>query len=372
MRTSQRFSFLAVALLVPCLAAYAKRGDVKNTSRPISGVTSNFQLLNAVIRSGEPIKIRVTLHNESASPVEFRYVTGSFIEHIRIYDARHRQVPARLNAPFLESGADKVNLQPGEQLVNVVTADLWQMYDLEPGTYQLRFCYDLRLIADETLAAKSMKRYHSRDWILWDRKRYPLTVVDQEISDATRNSLEQGAKASQSDSVRVSSSDPNSRNPENQTVALLTSVTEPHLGSSLDDFRSAWGPPIREETLVRTARLAWRWSGETNQLLSTGIFEAEVSFLDGIACEIVLRSEQQITSLKLAKLAKRVLPTFRSEDFAKPMNHFGTYRLSDGTFVWANKHEKHTVIVIKGPGYTRNEDLFDREAAKVRPPTSNH
>lgn len=372
MRTSQGFSFLALALLVSCSAAYAKQGDTRKSSRPICGVTSNFQLLNAVIRSGEPIKIRVTLHNESASPKEFRYVTGSFIEHVRVYDARHRQVPVRLNAPFLESGAAKVNLQPGEEFANVVTADIWQMYDLEPGTYELRFYYDLRLIADETLAAKSMKRYHSSDWILWDMKTYPLTVVEQEFSDATRNSLEQGAKASQIDSVRVYSSDSNSRNPESQTVALFTSVTELHLGSSIDDFRSSWGPPFREETLVRTARLVWRWSDETNQMVSTGVFEAEVSFLDGIACEIVLRSKQQITSLKLAKLAKQFLPTFRSGDFTKPMNGFGTYRVSDGTLVWANKYKGHTVIVIKGPDYTRNEDVFDREAATVRPPTSNH
>src|SRR5205085_3277060 len=196
MRTSRGFSFLAVAILAFCPAAYAKHDDAKNTSRAISGVTSQFELLNTVIRSGEPIKIRVTLHNESTSPVEFRYVTGSFIEHVRIYDARDRQVPVRLNAPFLESGADKVNLRPGEQFVNVVTADLWQIYNLEPGTYELRFYYDLRLIADETLAAKSMKRYHSKDWILWDMKTYPLTVVDQEATDSARGiNLEPNAKA---------------------------------------------------------------------------------------------------------------------------------------------------------------------------------
>lgn len=196
MRTSQGFRFLAVALLASCPAAYAKHGAAKNTSRAISGVASQFELLNTVIRSGEPIRVRVTLHNESTSPVEFRYVTDSFIEHVRIYDARHRQVPVRLNAPFLEPGADKVNLRPGEQFVNVVTADLWQTYDLEPGTYELRFYYDLRLIADETLAAKSMKRYHSKDWILWNVKTYPLTVVEQKVTDSARRiDLEPNAKA---------------------------------------------------------------------------------------------------------------------------------------------------------------------------------
>jgi hypothetical protein len=373
MHTSRGFSFLAVAILASSPAAYARHGDAKNTSRAISGVTSQFALLNTVIRSGEPIKIRVTLHNESTSPVEFRYVIGSFIEHVRIYDSRDRQVPVRLNAPFLESGADKVNLRPGEQFVSVVTADLWQIYDLEPGTYELRFYYDLRLIADETLAAKSMKRYHSKDWVLWDTKKYPLTVVDQEISGAIRNSPD-GAIASQRDSIGVLSRESDSRNPDSQTVALVTSVTEPQLGSSIDDFRSAWGLPSAEENLSRTANLKWNRTLTKGEPIVPGVFAVEVAFLDGIACEIALRSRQRITPNKLRQLTKPFLTAFRYADFAKPksdFNGFLVYELSDGSFVSVNKHEKHRVIVITGPSYIRNESVFDREAAKVRPPTSN-
>lgn len=195
-KTVGLFRVVTAALLVSCLTAYGKQSDAKSTSRPITGVTSKFELLNPVVSSGEPIKIRITLHNVSASPVEFRYVTGSFIEHIRIYDRHHHQVPVRPNAPFLESGADKVILQPDELFVNVVTADLWQMYDLESGTYELRFYYDLRLIPDETLGAKSMKRYHSKNWILWDMRPYSLTVVDRAISNsATQRKLPPNEKA---------------------------------------------------------------------------------------------------------------------------------------------------------------------------------
>jgi hypothetical protein len=371
----RRFSFLALPLLLFALTAYAKHGDTKNTSQPICGVTSKFQLLNSVVRSGEPIKIRVTLHNESTSPVAFRYVTGSFIEHVRIYDARDRQVPVRLNAPFLESGADKVSLRPGEQFVNVVTADLWQIYDLEPGTYELRFYYDLRLIADETLAAKSMKRYHSKDWILWDVKTYPLTVLEQVVSDAIRNSVEQGVKASQSESVRVYSSDSNSRNPERQTVALLSSVTKPHLGSNIDGFRSAWGSPIREETLVRTARVVWRWSDGTNAPLPRSIFEAEVSFLDGIACEMVLRSKEQMKKSDLVNLGKALVPSLQMSDLARlkfRSDGSRTYALRDGGYITAWLGEKPAVMVIRNSLFLQNRELFDQEAAKVRPPTSNH
>jgi len=359
MRTSRGFSFLAVAILASCPAAYAKHDDAKNTSRAISGVTSQFELLNTVIRSGEPIKIRITLHNESTSPVEFRYVTGSFIEHVRIYDARDRQVPVRLNAPFLESGADKVNLRPGEQFVNVVTADLWQIYDLEPGTYELRFYYDLRLIADETLAAKSMKRYHSKDWILWDVKTYPLTVVDQGVSAATRNRLQHHARTS---STVIS--------PTSEDSEVSKNVTR--LGATIEDFRSLWGVPRKEEILARTATLSWTRKAAAAESFVPGVFAVDVAFLDGVACEIALRSNQRVTSRKLAKLAKPFLPGFRSVDFTKPVSDFGTYRVSDGTFVWANKYKRHTVIVIKGADYVRNEEIFDQEAATIRPPTSNH
>jgi hypothetical protein len=310
MRTSQKLGFLAVVLLVPCLAASAKHGDVKNTSRPISGVTSNFQLLNAVIRSGEPIRIRVTLHNESASPVEFRYVTGSFIEHIRIYDARHRQVLPRLNAPFLESGAEKINLQPGEQLTNVVAADLWQMYDLEPGTYELRFYYDLRLIADEALAAKSMKRYHSKDWILWNMKTYPLTVIDAEVSDATRNSLEHAAEASRMSTTVASTTSERpevSKNVTHQSPTVVAMMGLANAGSkqqpiqfllSVSQEKPNSGVRALQLILVNTSRVLQDLS-KTGKISVTCKIGAPTLYVPGQYIGITRSLEPEIAALKL-------------------------------------------------------------------------
>lgn len=344
MRTSQGFNFLAVALLVSCSAAYAKQGDAKETSRPISGVTSKFQLLNPVIGSGESVKILITLHNESAAAVEFRYVSGSFIEHIRVYDARHRQVPVRLNAPFLESGADKVDLQPGEEYVNVVTADLSQMYDLTAGVYELRFYYDLRLIADEASAAKSMKRYRSKDWVLWDTKKYSLTVVDHELTNSpTGNTLEDAANAAQAPTSAGSTA---SGRPE-------VSKDGTRLGATIEEFRSLLGPPQNQEILKRTANLKWTRTRASAESFVPNVFAVNVAFLDGMACEIALRSRQRLTPRKLSELAKRFVPTVRNSDFARAkssFNGFKIYEISDGTFVSVNKHEKHKVIVITGPG----------------------
>jgi hypothetical protein len=147
------------------------------------------------------------------------------------------------------------------------------------------------------------------------------------------------------------------------------------LGSSIGDFVSIWGPPSRKETLARTANLKWKRRGLNGASVVPGAFAVEVAFLDGIAREIALRSTERITPHKLVKLAKPFLTTFRSADFVKPeaeADAFPAYKLSDGTFVWANKRKRHTVIVIKSPGYSRNEERSNREAAKIRPLTSNH
>lgn len=157
-----------------------------------------------------------------------------------------------------------------------------------------------------------------------------------------------------------------------RTLAIVTSAAQPRLGSSINDFVSTWGPPSDEETLGRTANLKWKNLTASGESIMPGIFGIEVAFLDRIACQIVLRSEQRITRQRLTKLVKPFLSAFQKADFAKPLNESRTYKLSDGTLVWANKHKRHSVLVIKGPGYIRNENLFDMEAAKVRPPTSNH
>lgn len=160
-----------------------------------------------------------------------------------------------------------------------------------------------------------------------------------------------------------------------RTLALISSSTEARLGSSIDDFLSAWGTPSDEESLVRTANLKWKRLPASFESIVPDVFAAEVAFLDGIACEIVLRSKQRITRDKMIRLAKPILPHFRAADFAKPrsdVNGIRIYALEDGTSVSVNEHKGYFVIVIKGQCYLGNEEVFDREAAKVRPPTSNH
>jgi hypothetical protein len=158
-------------------------------------------------------------------------------------------------------------------------------------------------------------------------------------------------------------------------LTAAAGFADTRLGATVDDFRSQFGRPSREEILVRTASLKWDRPGAQNASITPGVFAVEVEFLDSIACEIALRSTGRITSKKLVQIAKPFLAAFRDADFAKPKSDvkgFRIYELSDGAFVQVNKHKKHTVIVITGQSYLRNENVFDKEAAKVRPPTSSH
>jgi hypothetical protein len=154
-----------------------------------------------------------------------------------------------------------------------------------------------------------------------------------------------------------------------------TTLADARLGATIDDFRSRWGSPSHEEILVRTATLRWNHQKARSKSVLPGVFAVEVAFLDKIACEIVLRSRQRTTLDKIVRLAEPVLAHFRATDFAKPrsdVNGIRIYDRKDGTSVSVKEHGGHMIIVIKGQCYLRNEDVFDREAAKVRPPTSNH
>jgi hypothetical protein len=162
-------------------------------------------------------------------------------------------------------------------------------------------------------------------------------------------------------------------------VAVLlperTALADARLGASMNDFRSAWGRAARQEQLVRTATAVWKFDGQKNAILSPGIFEADVSFFDGIACQIVLRSAQPLTKDKSAKLAKTLLPRFQASDLAKLKSKGRdgrTYALSSGGYITLWAEEKPAVMVIRSKLFLRNNEVFDREAAKVRPPTSNH
>jgi hypothetical protein len=151
-------------------------------------------------------------------------------------------------------------------------------------------------------------------------------------------------------------------------------LADARLGSSIDDFRSVWGPPSGGETLVRTANLRWNRGDSRIRSIVPGVFTAQVAFLDTNACEIILRSKRRVTPKKLRQFAQPLVSSIGAEDFTKAKssgNGIRIYELSDGTSVSVKKRPRHTVVVLKSKSYLENEHVFDDEA-KVRPPMSNH
>ena len=153
-------------------------------------------------------------------------------------------------------------------------------------------------------------------------------------------------------------------------------VADTRLGGGIGDFRSQWGPPFHEEVLVRTATLKWNEPRVGGRPIAPSIFAVEVAFLDRHACEIVLRSRKKISRDSLYRLVNPFVKSFKGTNMPKPKSDFPNstvYELSDHTVVLVNKFRGESdVIVIMGACYSQDQKIFDREAAKVRPPTPNH
>lgn len=154
--------------------------------------------------------------------------------------------------------------------------------------------------------------------------------------------------------------------------ACSVSAGNPSLGRSPADFRSTWGAPTQVERLTRTATMLWKSKIRT---LSPNIAEAEVAFLDGNACQIILRSRRPLSRQTIAELGKALVPSFRSTGIPTPKilsDGARTYALPGGGLVTVWADEKPAVMVIRGVAFVQNKEVFDREAAKVRPPTASH
>ena len=162
-------------------------------------------------------------------------------------------------------------------------------------------------------------------------------------------------------------------------IALVLCSTScfagPRLGSTLAEFTSLFGAPGFSEDLGRTSTFRWkRLRGREPVLTAVAAASFEVSALDGIVSEVVVRCKHPLSDAETALLASRFLRRYRAADFSKPSGSkdYKIYSTRDGAFVTVGEHRGRSVVVIRDASQQRNQDIFDREAAKVRPPTSNH
>jgi hypothetical protein len=166
------------------------------------------------------------------------------------------------------------------------------------------------------------------------------------------------------------------------TLLILSSLLISHgtahaasLGSTAAEFRSQFGPTSFEEQLVRTSTLRWKPLRTRENMLTVAKASAlEVNLLDGHGCAVAIWCERRVNNSDVARLARWFFgQQYHASDFRKPWREYlitRIYKLRDGGTVLVNEHGKQNVIVIGSRAYWQNTDVFNGEAAKVRPPTS--
>lgn len=160
-------------------------------------------------------------------------------------------------------------------------------------------------------------------------------------------------------------------------VSLLSAnstLAGARLGTTIEDFQSAWGRPTSKTEIDRTARFVW---GPYNQQsdLPPGVREAQVQFLDNIACSVLLRGRLGVgESWKwVLRHVCQMVPDC-PQQFPRPRRDSVGNRelyLKDGTFIAVRRFKARTIIVINGALFLQNQEVFTHESAKIYPPKAD-
>jgi hypothetical protein len=147
------------------------------------------------------------------------------------------------------------------------------------------------------------------------------------------------------------------------------------LGTTIEAFQSAWGRPTTQRQIDRTARFVWGpYNQQTN--LPWGVREAQVQFLDNVACSVLLRGRLGVDESWgwVVRHIRQMIPDCPQELPRPQRDSVGDreFRLKDGTFIAVRKFKARTIIVISEPLFLQNEEVFTREAAKIYPPKADH
>jgi hypothetical protein len=154
-------------------------------------------------------------------------------------------------------------------------------------------------------------------------------------------------------------------------VFMNSACAGAYLGATIDDFQSAWGRPTVEERIDRTVRFVWGpYDQQTN--LPSGVREAQVQFLDHLACAVVLRGRLGVHENWnwVAKHIRQMIPNCPQSLSMPGRNSSGSreFTLKDGTFLRIAQFKDRTIIVVLGRVFLQNEEVFSREHAKLYPP----
>jgi hypothetical protein len=164
--------FYATALVaVGCVSAAGK----DSASPPaFDGVTTQFTLTRARIKSGQELEVRAVIRNTSDEPRVFRFV--DFGVDARVYSGS--KLLGDL-CPTTDDPVQVIRLKPGERCEMTRKVFTTLCYKLAPGRYSIRFNYNLRAFASESLRNEYQGKYNPElhGIVPWDACNHPFTVV---------------------------------------------------------------------------------------------------------------------------------------------------------------------------------------------------
>jgi hypothetical protein len=167
---------LGITFVLTLCCRATESNDKVDSSRMIDGVIAKFKVISPVLDNVDaPLKVSLVLRNTNARPISFQFI-GPLVPSIRVYDASRRELPYRRNSSLGEYPSARVKLPPKGEFRTVLFGELSEYYDLSPGTYYIRFLYDLRLIDNRKLQKELMRKYRSENIALWNTNWYRLCI----------------------------------------------------------------------------------------------------------------------------------------------------------------------------------------------------
>jgi hypothetical protein len=162
------------AAFIACILSLAASASEPLRSRSFHGVVASFHIQNPVVRPGDELTVAVVYRNTGTETVTFRFLQAD--EDAEVYRKGSRQ--EILKGCVGEPAPSKVTLGPGKSARFEQTFP-WQCWGhLRPGDYELRFCYHLGLLADESEREKYRQKYPHDGYVVpWSDQRYQFTIA---------------------------------------------------------------------------------------------------------------------------------------------------------------------------------------------------
>jgi hypothetical protein len=172
------FACLAALFLtahLPNLALAKNKTVIHQSSTAIEYVPATFVIQNPVIHVNEPLRVRLTFRNEASRPVIYHYL--NLLEHAWIFFADGTPVKLADHASFTDAPAFTIRVEPHQTGVITEKLDMFGWYDLNPGTYKIRFFYPISLLPKEHASIRDSPSAPYKGLLPWDNKSYKFKII---------------------------------------------------------------------------------------------------------------------------------------------------------------------------------------------------